>query len=325
MINYLNRTITYKLYIMKKFYFSLCALLMGAFMADAAEKNVTTLAELRTAVTESVDGDVIIIGNDIEISGTRLDVSGKSITIKGASKDVRLIRAEKNVSNLLIRAYKNKDATVKGTINLENITIDGNNVAATNSTLEASDNGILNLTDVKVVNVESSKNIFSVKGGGNSIIDGVEFADCITTDGASEVFDGVNNGITLKGVCLIGSLYVEKDHLIKAEGLQDGTKITLLFDPTNANRLASKVAIVRGCGNPEYIVSGVAGYKLVKEGNKDNLKIVEDDPTGIEDIEINEAEGSVEYFNLQGVRVENPANGLYIRRQGSKVTKVIIK
>ena len=30
----------------------------------------------------------------------------------------------------------------------------------------------------------------------------------------------------------------------------------------------------------------------------------------------------VEYFNLQGVRVANPENGVYIRRQGSKVTKV---
>ncbi len=32
----------------------------------------------------------------------------------------------------------------------------------------------------------------------------------------------------------------------------------------------------------------------------------------------------VEYFNLQGVRVENPANGLYIQRQGNKVAKVIL-
>lgn len=32
----------------------------------------------------------------------------------------------------------------------------------------------------------------------------------------------------------------------------------------------------------------------------------------------------VEYYNLQGVRVDNPANGLYIRRQGNNVTKVIV-
>ncbi|MDE6197590.1 MAG: Ig-like domain-containing protein [Muribaculaceae bacterium] len=33
----------------------------------------------------------------------------------------------------------------------------------------------------------------------------------------------------------------------------------------------------------------------------------------------------VEYYNLQGVRVANPENGLYIRRQGNKVSKVLVK
>ena len=33
----------------------------------------------------------------------------------------------------------------------------------------------------------------------------------------------------------------------------------------------------------------------------------------------------VEYFNLQGVRVAEPENGLYIRRQGKNVSKVFVK
>ncbi len=33
----------------------------------------------------------------------------------------------------------------------------------------------------------------------------------------------------------------------------------------------------------------------------------------------------IEYFNMQGVRVSNPENGIYIRRQGSKVSKVVVK
>ena len=37
----------------------------------------------------------------------------------------------------------------------------------------------------------------------------------------------------------------------------------------------------------------------------------------------NDANAPVEYFNLQGVRVDNPAKGLYIMRQGSKVVKVV--
>lgn len=47
--------------------------------------------------------------------------------------------------------------------------------------------------------------------------------------------------------------------------------------------------------------------------------------TGIEGIEAEAAEGAVEFFNLQGVKVNNPVNGLYIRRQGSKVEKVVVR
>ncbi|HAW06954.1 MAG TPA: DUF5116 domain-containing protein, partial [Rikenellaceae bacterium] len=32
----------------------------------------------------------------------------------------------------------------------------------------------------------------------------------------------------------------------------------------------------------------------------------------------------VEYFNLQGVKVSNPENGIFIRRQGGKTSKVLM-
>lgn len=47
-------------------------------------------------------------------------------------------------------------------------------------------------------------------------------------------------------------------------------------------------------------------------------------PTGINGIFVEE-NAPVEYYNLQGVRVANPENGLYIRRQGNKATKVLVK
>lgn len=48
--------------------------------------------------------------------------------------------------------------------------------------------------------------------------------------------------------------------------------------------------------------------------------------TGIENINfiptsVNEAE----YYNLQGIRVHNPANGIYIRKVGIKTDKVVFK
>ena len=49
--------------------------------------------------------------------------------------------------------------------------------------------------------------------------------------------------------------------------------------------------------------------------------------SGVDDVTVdNEDNAPVEYYNLQGVRVENPAAGqLYIKRQGSKATKVIVR
>lgn len=47
------------------------------------------------------------------------------------------------------------------------------------------------------------------------------------------------------------------------------------------------------------------------------------DGAGIAGIEADQ-NAPVEYFNLQGIRVNNPENGLYIRRQGNKVSKVIL-
>lgn len=47
--------------------------------------------------------------------------------------------------------------------------------------------------------------------------------------------------------------------------------------------------------------------------------------SGVNDLTVDDANGDVEYFNLQGIRVKNPANGIYIRRQGNRVSKVLVK
>jgi hypothetical protein len=50
-------------------------------------------------------------------------------------------------------------------------------------------------------------------------------------------------------------------------------------------------------------------------------------PAAVEAIAVDAVDNAapVEYFNLQGQRVMNPANGLFIRRQGNQVTKVVVR
>lgn len=55
----------------------------------------------------------------------------------------------------------------------------------------------------------------------------------------------------------------------------------------------------------------------------DQLLLVPDNTTGAADLIIDNNDCTVEYYNLQGVRVSNPENGIFIRRQGNKTIKVI--
>lgn len=66
-------------------------------------------------------------------------------------------------------------------------------------------------------------------------------------------------------------------------------------------------------------------YYLALSGSKLGLGgfMYEVDKTGLDEVIVDE-DAPVEYFNLQGVRVANPENGLYIKRQGNKVEKVVL-
>ncbi len=70
--------------------------------------------------------------------------------------------------------------------------------------------------------------------------------------------------------------------------------------------------------NPD--VWGTIQLPVVMQG-----AIVMPDPAGIDNIITDNTNKTLEYFNLQGVRVENPSNGIYIRRQGNDVQKVYVR
>lgn len=72
----------------------------------------------------------------------------------------------------------------------------------------------------------------------------------------------------------------------------------------------------------------------IPEGTKDNYMLdyyMWKNFTHIEEIDMSSVENisadeivAAEYYNLQGIRVENPSNGIYIKRQGSVTSKVAI-
>lgn len=71
--------------------------------------------------------------------------------------------------------------------------------------------------------------------------------------------------------------------------------------------------------------TGADGYMNGNTGGKFKIVLTPLYEAGIEDVEAVDADAPVEYFNLQGQRVAEPAAGLYIKRQGKTVSKVVIR
>ena len=70
-------------------------------------------------------------------------------------------------------------------------------------------------------------------------------------------------------------------------------------------------------------LTGSWTFTFYFDGDAPLLDVVKS--AGINDIAAEIAEGEAEYFNLQGVRVAEPAAGLYLVRKAGKVSKVLVK
>ena len=79
------------------------------------------------------------------------------------------------------------------------------------------------------------------------------------------------------------------------------------------------------CSNATLIVpaESIEAYKAAT-GWKVFTTVEALQTTGIDTVEA-DVDAPAEYYNLQGVRVENPTNGVFIKRQGSKVAKIYVK
>ena len=73
------------------------------------------------------------------------------------------------------------------------------------------------------------------------------------------------------------------------------------------------------------------GYHYVADGTVcggwqiKNILVKGKKSSAVSDITVEDSDAPVVYYNMQGVRVANPANGLYIRVQGKKATKVLVR
>lgn len=80
-----------------------------------------------------------------------------------------------------------------------------------------------------------------------------------------------------------------------------------------------------GDPDPGFWFDDFAIYNKVL--SEDDIKAIMDEKIasdGVANIEV-DAAASVEYFDMNGVKVAAPSNGIYIKRQGNKASKVVVK
>ncbi len=109
--------------------------------------------------------------------------------------------------------------------------------------------------------------------------------------------------------------------------INEGCYWTYAFEGNNVkftNVLNPDCIVCQSKGNQGTWYTNVAPAKAPAEFNLPMIFKASTEDAGINDITVDN-NAPVVYYNLQGVQVANPSNGIYIRRQGNKSTKVLVK
>ncbi len=188
------------------------------------------------------------------------------------------------------------------------------------------------------VNVEAANYAAGVLGwtpGGQTTMKNVYAAGVVETQGAEGYAAGVVNAMDGSSVELndvvsfVTSLYgvdVDRIAVINA-GPAAITENNVLF--CEDTWLNGDVEVEGGKSMEELqsVVSSWDAFSDKLEEDYPMLKWQAGESSGISDIVVEEGEanGPAVYYNLQGVQVANPENGIYIVRRGNKVTKELVR
>ena len=112
---------------------------------------------------------------------------------------------------------------------------------------------------------------------------------------------------------------------LKAGELKFGTNVYAGFDQMFYLRdLSDKGKIVFGGDDNKWNFTEEATYDVTIDVAAMTVSFTKVDPTAINAVEAT-SEAPVTYYTLGGIQVEKPVTGVYVKRQGGKAVKVVIK
>ena len=141
------------------------------------------------------------------------------------------------------------------------------------------------------------------------------------SEGEWSFYDPANNGYLYSNDGGANRLKISSE-------LTDETKATITFNENAA--IITFINTTPGATETRNILrynpnNGSPLFSCYASGQQDVYlyQRVGDIPTGIEDTMVDE-NAPVEYYNLQGVKVANPENGIFIKKQGGRTSKVVL-
>lgn len=287
------------------------------YVAEFNGENFKTLEDACKAAKESDIKDLNLI-DDIELSD-RHGFEVPNLIVSGKTGNERIIKQFNNKQMLLTNA----------TTTLKNLTLDFNNNSVNNNQEGQIEVGAGNLTldNVTLTGIpEGGKPAVYAKGQRNVTLNNVKGGATVllkyykpeNNDYALATISGDNDvKFTLENT--LNTINVAND------GLSNTTPIDITYTDAagvSSDNVPANTVVVKNCTDPKLFNITNEGLTLAaKDGN---LILAKKVSSGVEDVMAEDADAPVEWFNLQGIRVANPENGIYIRRQGNKVEKVVL-
>lgn len=298
-------------------------------------------------VTPDANGNINVkLGKTVTVFLDNSNYAVESVTVNGEEQDFygdEFSFVVTETTNLVINAHKY--GTLKATISVEHpecvVVKDGNynvlNLVAGDNEIEVSENS----ADISVTKAAGCR-ITSI------LVNGAEYSNYgydssygtrinIPSDGttivivAEEIIYDNTVIINIDEECNEYSYmmnYSNRDqvYLVKGENkykFNNGENSHYLYISTTSYTKPAAIYLNGVCldvPNTQNVM--FEGDLALKNGYVIDIYMNEAPNSGID--EIGAEAGAVEYYNLQGVKVENPEKGVFIKKQGGKTTKVVL-
>ena len=134
----------------------------------------------------------------------------------------------------------------------------------------------------------------------------IKVGETVITEGSVDLKEGEVAEVSFELAEGVEVYYNLTETGIEKAAAEDGLEYTKYTEPIRISKASTLTyySVVNGVESEKATFTVTGGTTAITEINAD-------------------ANAPVEYFNLQGIRVANPENGVFIRRQGNTVTKVV--